>query len=199
MTAPTSPQPHLNNSIQQVTTNTWLISHTHFLPHSSSPPPPPPPSPPPSKTPTDAAAHWSDSNGGHFTLTTAPKPYPDSKPLTESSSPISRVHAVNNQSAVWRAGEAFIKAHHTDHPHTTREHITLQFLQDQHVHGFVFPDVYAHFECDSRYFLIVSRVEGQLLEEAWPSMDETLRRYYIGKVADICHNLAVWKGDTSAA
>lgn len=27
-------------------------------------------------------------------------------------------------------------------------------------------------------------------------MDETLRQYYIGKVADICNHFATWKGDT---
>ncbi|KAB8275887.1 hypothetical protein BDV30DRAFT_236138 [Aspergillus minisclerotigenes] len=95
------PQPHFNESIREVNENSWLISNTLLL------------------TPL----------GGIFALSTAPKPLPDSKPLTEDSSPISRVHAVDNQVAVWRAGEAFIKAHHMDYPHVTREHVTRQFLK----------------------------------------------------------------------
>ena len=175
------PQPHLNESIREVDKSSWLISNTLLLTCSSLPPP--------DKVTTDRAC-WSDGNGGHFTLSAAPEPLPDSKPLTESSSSISRVHAVDNQAAVWRAGEAFIKAHHIDYPYVTREHVTLQFLKDQRPQGFEFPDVYYYFETGSRYFLVVSRVPGQLLEEAWPNIDETLRQYYIRKVPDVCNHLA---------
>jgi hypothetical protein len=170
-------QPHLNDSIREVDKSSWLISNTLLLTRSSSPPP-------------DNTPCWSDSNGGHFALSTAPKPLPDSKSLTKDSSSISRVHAVDNQAAVWRAGEAFIKAHHIDYPDVTREHVTLQFLKDQQPQGFEYPNVLYHFETDSRYFLVVSRVPGQLLHEAWPNMDDNLRQYYIGKVADICNSLA---------
>jgi hypothetical protein len=179
-------QPHLNESIREVGKSSWLISNMVLLTRWSSPPS--------DKILTDQAC-WSDSNGGHFVLSTAPEPLPDSKPLAEDSSSISRVHAVDNQAAVWRAGEAFIKAHHMDYPDVTREHVTLQFLKDQQPQGFEFPNVLYHFETGSRYFLIVSRVPGQLLDEAWPNLDEALRQYYIGKVADICNRLAVWKGD----
>lgn len=180
------PHSHLNDSIREINETSWLISNTRLLTRSSSPPP--------YKTPADQAC-WSDSNGGHFALFTAPQPLLESKPLSDGSSSISRVHAVDNQAAVWRAGEAFIKAHHIDYPDVTREHVTLQFLKDQRPHKFDFPDVYHHFEIGSRYFLVVSRVPGHLLEEAWPSMDETLRQYYISKVAGICNHLAAWKGD----
>lgn len=179
-------QPHLNDSIREVDEKSWLIANTLLLTRSSSPPP--------DKVPTDRACR-SDSNGGHFALSSAPEPLPDSRSLTEDSSSISRVHAVDNQAAVWRAGEAFIKAHHMDHPHVTREHVTLQFLKDQQPQGFDYPNVLNHFETGSQYFLVVSRVPGQLLDEAWPSMDETMREYYISKVAHICNHLATWKGD----
>ncbi|KAJ5270317.1 hypothetical protein N7505_006075 [Penicillium chrysogenum] len=164
-------QPHLNDSIREVDKSSWLISNTLLLTRSSSPPP-------------DNTLCWSDSNGGHFALSTAPKPLPDSKSLINDSSSISRVHAVDNQAAVWRAGEAFIKAHHMDYPDVTREHVTLQFLKDQQPQGFEYPNVLYHFETDSRYFLVVSRVPGQLLHEAWPNMDDNLRQYYIGKKGD---------------
>jgi aminoglycoside phosphotransferase len=123
------------------------------------------------------------------------------KPLPENSSPISRVHAVQNQAAVWRAGEAFIKAHHMEYPDVTREHVTLQFLKDREAQsdfGFEFPSVLYHFENGLIYFLVVSRVPGQTLDEAWPNMDQTLREYYIGKIADVCDRLVAWKGNCIA-
>ncbi|CAI7572303.1 unnamed protein product [Penicillium bialowiezense] len=140
---------HLNESIQEVGTNSWLVSNTLLLTRSSSPLP--------GNIPADEAC-WSDSSGGHFTLSAAPGPLPDSKPLSETSSCITRVHAVDNQAAVWK--------------------------------------VLCHFESGSRYFLVVSKVPGQLLHDAWPGMDETSRQYYIDKVADICDYLATWKGDS---
>lgn len=200
MSSINSSQPPLHESIREIEKSTWLISNTLPLTHS--------PSPPPVNASTDQAyAYWSDSNEGHFLLFPAPKPLPNSKvppedlPPEAYSSPISIVHAVNNQAAIWRAGEAFIKAHHLDCPDVTREHVTLQFLQDQNAQsdlGFQFPRVLYHCEVGSIYFLVISRVPGQLLDEAWPSMDETLRDYYIGKVADICDALATWKSDSIA-
>lgn len=179
-------QPHLNDSIRGVDPSSWLIANTLLLTHS--------PSPLPGKIQTNQTC-WSDSYGGHFALSSAPNPLPDSKPLAEDSSSITRVHAVDNQAAVWRAGEAFIKAHRMDYPDVTREHVTLQFLKDQQPQGFEFPNALYHFETGSRYYIITSRVPGQLLDEAWPSLDETLRQFYIGKIADICSCLASWRGD----
>jgi hypothetical protein len=115
------PQPHLNESIQEVDESYWLISNAVLLTHYSSPLL--------DNNPADQAC-WSDGNGGPFALSTAPEPLPNSKPLLDDSSFISRVHAVDNQAAVWKAGEAFIQAYHIDYPDVTREHMTLQFLKD---------------------------------------------------------------------
>ena len=180
------PDLHLNESVREIEGSSWLISNTLLHTHSSSATP--------NKITTNTTC-WSDSNGGHFALSTAPEPLPDPKPLTENSSPIPRVHAIDKQAAVWRAGEAFIKAHRIDYPDVTREHVTLQFLKDQKPLGFDFPYVLHHFEIGSLYFLVVLRVPGRLLNEAWPNLDETTRQYYIKTVADICGHWANWKGD----
>lgn len=108
---------------------------------------------------------------------------------------VPRVHTVDNQAAVWRVGDAFIKAHRTQYPYCTREHATLQFLSDQQPQGFDFPHVLHHFEDKSAYFLVVSRVSGQTLDNIWPHMDNTMRQHYINKIANICDYLAGWKGD----
>ncbi|OAQ69813.1 protein kinase-like protein [Pochonia chlamydosporia 170] len=185
MSSVNPPRPHLNESIREVSGNTWLISNSFLLTRSSLPAP--------NNIPTEQAC-WSDGTGGDFVLSPAPEPLPDSRSLAENSTCISRVHAVDNLAAVWQAGEAFIKAHHMDYPNVTREHVTLQFLRDQQVQGFDFPNVHHHFEADSRYFIIVSRVPGQPLDKAWQNLDEAKRQLYVDKVADICNNLAKLKG-----
>ncbi|KAI2733763.1 hypothetical protein CBS147332_778 [Penicillium roqueforti] len=88
MSAINLPQPHLNDSIQEVDKSSWLISNALLLTHYSSPLP--------DNIPPDQAC-WSDGNGGHFALSAAPKPLPNSKPLrllkncTEMSMDVSRL------------------------------------------------------------------------------------------------------------
>lgn len=79
-------------------------------------------------------------------------------------------------------------------PRCDQEHVTLQFLKDHEIQGFDFPNVHHHFEADSRYFIIVSRVPGQVLDKAWQNLDDATRQLYVDKVADIFNNLAKLKG-----
>ncbi|ROT41363.1 hypothetical protein SODALDRAFT_357398 [Sodiomyces alkalinus F11] len=144
-------QPHLNDSIRQVSETSWLVFNTALLTHS------------PLQTPDhipNGQACWSDGHEGHFTLSAAPNPLPDSDALAEDSTLISLVHAVDNQAAVWRAGEAFIKAHHME----------------------VSP-------CHWRAF--ASKVPGQLLDDAWPILDEPLWQHCICKVAGLLERYLV--------
>lgn len=71
----------------------------------------------------------------------------------------------------------------------TREHVTLQALQDQGV-SFGIPSVLFHGEWDGRYYLIVSQVPGNTLAGAWPLMDETCRNKCVSQVVRICKELA---------
>lgn len=118
-----------------------------------------------------------------------------SSPSWPYSTELPRVYAAGDQSAVWRAGEAFIKIHDIRHPRTAREHVTLGFLQDKKPLGFETPDVLYHGERDDRYYLILGRVPGQTLTEAWPTMGEPLQQHYIGRVAEICGQMSKWKGE----
>jgi hypothetical protein len=74
-------------------------------------------------------------------LSDAPDPLPESQPLAEDSAELPMVHAAGDQSAVWRAGEAFIKAHDILWSNATREHVTLSFLKAKGPLDFDFPEV----------------------------------------------------------
>ncbi|KAB5513461.1 kinase-like domain-containing protein [Coniochaeta sp. 2T2.1] len=172
---------HINDSIREVDSDSWLIAGKLLLSRQPSP--------------SSEKPSWSDGEGRFFVLSDAPDPLPESKPLAEDSAELPMVHAAGDQSAVWRAGEAFIKAHDILWPNATREHVTLAFLKAKGPLDFDFPEVIYHDEFDERYYLILTRVPGRTLSEEWPGMDEAMRQRYVRRVADICAKLAEWKGN----
>jgi aminoglycoside phosphotransferase len=105
------------------------------------------------------------------------------------------VHDAGGVSAVWAIGDAFCKVKILD-PNATREHVTLNYLHERRPLSFAIPEVHYHAEHDGRYYLILSRLVGQTLAEAWPNMEEAIKQHYIGRVVDICKELAVWQADT---
>jgi hypothetical protein len=68
-------QPYLTDSIREVKKSSWLISDALLLTLS--------PSSLPDNIPI-GQVYWGDSNGGHFALSPAPEPLPDSKPLLKT-------------------------------------------------------------------------------------------------------------------
>jgi hypothetical protein len=120
--------------------------------------------------------------------------------LAPLSHPIDLVYSAGSSAAVWRTGDAFIKVRYigSERANMTREHSTLEFLcskNDQQPLGFDIPTVLYQAEWDSRYYNVLGRVHGQMLADAWPTMDKALRRYYVGRVAQVCKEMAEWKGD----
>ena len=77
-------------------------------------------------------------------------------------------------------------------PSATREHVTLKYLSDKRL-SFATPKVHYHAEHDGRYYIILSRLPGQTLIEAWPHMDETIKQYYVSRIAEICQEMAMWR------
>lgn len=75
----------------------------------------------------------------------------------------------------------------------TREHVTLNYLHDT-VNGpaltFPIPQVLYHRESGNRYYLITSRLPGETLEQAWPSMDEAAKETCVKRAAEIFKELA---------
>ncbi|KAK4463651.1 hypothetical protein QBC42DRAFT_285282 [Cladorrhinum samala] len=152
----------VNDSIEQIE-RSWLIGRKVILTRQSVP------------APDHLNPSWSDGEGGFFVVKDAPTPLHPTTPHPAESLIIPRVHAAGDCAAVWRAGEAFIKAHNFKVAGTTREHVPLQYVHGKKPVGFEVPRVLYHAEIDDRYFLITSRVPGVTLMEAWPSLDETLR------------------------
>ncbi|KAK4159715.1 kinase-like domain-containing protein [Cladorrhinum sp. PSN259] len=178
-----SPPVHVNDSIQAIDSTSWLIGEKLLLSRQVSP----------SSNPNQPS--WSDGRGTFFVLSDAPSPLPQHQPHPADSTELPLVYAAGDLSAVWRAGEAFIKARDLSSPQSTREHATLEFLQGKKPLDFMIPNVLYHGEWDGRYYIIVSRIPGQTLTEAWPTMDEELRQHYVDRVAELCAKMAEWKGE----
>lgn len=176
----TTPKIHVNDSIQAINDNSWVIGGKLLLSRQSAPPRDQP--------------SWIDSNGGFFVLSEAPSPLPPCRPHSEDSTTLPLVYSAGDQSAVWRVGEAFLKVRDRRYPNVTHEHVTLEYLHKKKPLSFEIPDVIYHGEWIGRYYLVLSRVPGQTLTTAWPSMDQELRQYYVDRVAQACAEMADWKG-----
>ncbi|KAK3291156.1 kinase-like domain-containing protein [Chaetomium fimeti] len=174
---------HVNDSIQVVNDTSWLIGQRLLLSRHAAPPP------------NRNQPSWSDGSGAFFILSDAPSPSPQCQPHPAHSPELPRIYAAGDQSAVWRAGEAFIKIQNLTDPKSTREHVTLDFLQRKKPLEFKIPTVLHHGEWEGRYYLFLSRVPGQTLTEAWPGMDEELRQYYVHRVAELCERMSAWEGE----
>lgn len=172
----------VNESIRETTDGSWILAEKLLLSRQSSP--------------SSSQPSWSDGENSFFVLSEATGPMPESRPLSNTSI-IRKVYDAGAASAVWRVGEAFIKVKKLLVPKATREHVTLEFLHHHKASlSFDIPYVHYHAEVDGRYYLVTSRLPGQTLGEAWPGMDERTKQHYVDRIATICEQLAVLKGDS---
>lgn len=81
-------------------------------------------------------------------------------------------------------------------PGATREHITLDYLRNKRPLSFETPDVHYHTEDNDRYYIVTSRLAGQTLSEAWPTIGEAVKQQYVSRIIDICKELAMWQADS---
>ncbi|KAF7871875.1 hypothetical protein EAF04_003982 [Stromatinia cepivora] len=168
----------VNESIQEINENSWVIGHRILLSRQRSP---------------SSNYTWSDGKGFFYAVSEATYPLPASRPLPATTH-IEMVYDAGGVSAVWNIGDAFCKVKILD-PDATREHVTLDYLHKKHPLSFAIPDVHYHTEYDGRYCIILSRLTGKTLTEAWPNIDEAMKQHYVSRVAGICKELAVWQGD----
>ena len=167
---------HVNDSILEIDTTSWLIGERLLLSQQESQPS------------FSGLASWSDGCGGFFVLLRpeASSPYANTRPLEKDYPHLTRVY---------ETGEAFIKIHEVGWPRVTREHVTLEFVKSKKPLPFTIPEVLFHDEFDQRYYLILSKVPGDTLARAWPAMESSSRQTCVRQVAEICALMAEWKGD----
>ncbi len=178
--------PPINRSIRQIDENSWLIEESLLLCRKQGLS---------SEVPSSDLTSWSDGNGGSFFLARAHAPLPETRPLSDEND-IQKVYDAGGVSAVWRAGEAFVKLKQTITPNATREHTTLQFLRSKQPLDFNIPDLYYHTDIGNRYLVVLGRVAGYTLSDIWYEMGETRRQECVCRIAKICIELATWESET---
>jgi len=168
----------VNESIQEINDNSWIIGDRILLSRRRSPP---------------SGSAWSDGKGSFYVISEAPYPLPPSRPLSATTH-IEKVYDAGGVSAVWSIGDAFCKVKILD-PDATREHVTLDYLHNKRPLSFATPDVYYHAEYDGRYYIVLSGLTGHTLMKAWLNMDEAMKQHYVSRVVNVCKELAVWQAD----
>jgi len=171
----------VNESIREIDSHSWVIADRLLLSRQCSP--------------SSDMPSWGDGNGSFFVLSEAIGTVPKSRPLPRISE-VQMVYDAGAVSAVWRVGEAFVKVKKVVVPDATREHVTLQCLHRKGPLGFRIPDVHYHAEFDGRYYIVLSRLPGQTLGEAWPNMDEPTKEAYVDRIVTACKQLALWNSDS---
>jgi hypothetical protein len=169
----------VNESIQEINDNSWVIGDRILLSRRRSPP---------------SGSAWSDGKGSFYVISEAPYPLPPSRPLSATTH-IEKVYDAGGVSAVWSIGDAFCKVKILD-PDATREHVTLDYLHNKRPLSFATPYVHYHAEYDGRYYLVLSGLTGQTLAKAWPNIDDAMKQHYVSRVTNICRELAVWQADS---
>jgi aminoglycoside phosphotransferase len=174
----------VNQSIQEINDHAWVIGDRILLSRTDSP---------------CADYTWrDDGHGSFYIIADAPSPLPPSRrPLSATTKPaFNMVYDAGEKSAVWSIGDAFCKVKILD-PDTTREHVTLNYLHHKRPLSFAIPKVHYHAEYDGRYYIILSKLPGLTLSEAWLDMAETMKQQYVSRVTNVCKELAQWQADDS--
>ncbi len=171
------PRP-VRQSVREIDDNSWIIGDVLLLSHTPVRP--------------SSGCFWSDGGNAFYTLSELDHAKHQTRPLSPTSL-VQLVHDAGDSYAMWRFGEAFLKVQVLSTPSRTPEHVTLNYLHDP-ANGpaptFPTPRVLYHKEYNNRYYLFTSRVPGDSLEKAWPSMDKATKQACVGQVVKICKELA---------
>lgn len=135
---------------------------------------------------------WVSQDQNYFTISSIDR---YEGPLA-SSQPFPLVYDVGDAHAIWDLGEVFLKITVPRAVLATREHVTIEAVRNMRQPGFAVPKVLFHGEWDGRYFLILSRVPGQTLNAAWPSMSHEERANAASQTAAVCEALAIQERTT---
>jgi hypothetical protein len=102
------------------------------------------------------------------------------------------IHQAGTSSAVWAIGTNVICKVKTWCEGMELESDTLAFLAGHFPHIPISEVIYSWLDRKlDRTFLILKRVEGQTLQDAWPSLSSKQRHQVAATIAHYCHNLAI--------
>ncbi|KAK8038417.1 Protein kinase-like (PK-like) [Apiospora phragmitis] len=172
---------HVRKSVQELDEDSWLIGDQFILRRQRSPP---------------AKYLWED-NGFWYTLSDdISSPLPPATPLS-SDSHIRQVHDAGDASAVWSFGGVFLKVKLCPKAEeaATKEHTTLRRLAEKRL-SFAIPEVLHHVQADDRSYLLISRVPGQVLADAWRTMKEDEKEHYVQRIFEIFQELRQLTSDS---
>lgn len=100
------------------------------------------------------------------------------------------VHEGGEESAIWAIGSnALCKVHHHWSPDIPPENETIQFVRENAPHVPV-PEVLHFWVEKDRSFLILKRVQGVTLRDAWPGLSAEQQDSIVNEVASSCRDLA---------
>ena len=114
----------------------------------------------------------------------------DSSPLADDAA-IDRIHFAGTSAGVWSIGENAVCKVHAWRKELELEANTIQFVR-QHAKEVPVPEViYTWIDHKlNRTFLIMKRVSGQTLEQAWPRLSSSQRIQIADDIARYCVILA---------
>lgn len=167
---------HVRDSVKQIDAQSWLIGENFVVRRKDS----------------AEESLWGDSDGWGYTILDTP-PFPPSTSPLPPESHVPPIYEAGDASAVWTFGDAFLKVKLVQDTKTaTPEHVTLRRLAEREL-SFTVPRVLYHAQDDDRRYLIVSRLPGTTLNEAWRSMSDDDKEQYVHRIADICVELSDWE------
>ena len=176
---------HINKSLKQVDDNTWLMGRFILRRYTAD----------------HSSATWIDSvDGSAWSLKEAPDgPLPVVPTSTSSTTGIDSpyfklIHEAGDVSAVWAIGNDVICKTRFTEPGVTAESVTMDYVRKQKPSKFTIPEVIRQIFTNDRFFLLMKRLPGRTLDEAWLTLDEKWRNHYISSIVDAYIEMAIWKG-----
>ena len=132
-------------------------------------------------------ASWTDGRD-RFALKQASQPL--SASITEPSDKIQLIHTGGSSSAVWKIGNEVVCKVKIRQPGMESEARTINFVKETFPQVPVPDVVYEWFEED-KSFLLVKRVHGSTLRDAWTSFSDIERNFVLHQVANFCEAFAL--------
>ncbi|KAJ6126091.1 hypothetical protein N7471_010584 [Penicillium samsonianum] len=165
----------IRNSVVETSHSTWRLGHTIECARLPKP------------DDRSAIASWKDGDNFYILRLAKSEQLPDATPA--NSCEVRLIHEGGTLSAVWAIGNnAICKVHHWS-PNTTSECDTIKFIQKM-VPKVPVPEVINSWVDGDRSFLVLKRVPGITLRDAWETMSAVQQESILDEVVHMCDLLA---------